>query len=299
MQTRWGNGLHSIDRLRGEMDRLFEGVAEGLAPWTGLMGGGVFPALNVWEDDRNLYVEAELPGLKMEDLELMVSGGELTIKGERKDKSEGDMTYHRRERGVGPFTRVIRLPIAGRSRQSRGGVQGRRVDDHAAEIGSRPDEADRGEGRVRRISCRFRTGMAREVRAMTEQATITQKTPQSEGSRVERTRAGRAYLPNVDIVETKDELRLLVDVPGASAGDIDIHFEKGELEIHAKVPPRTGGNARMLLQEYGVGDFHRVFEVSETVDASRIQAECRNGVLTLHLPKVEAAKPHKIIVKTG
>ncbi len=62
--------------------------------------------------DRNLYVEVELPGLKMSDLELLVSGGELTIKGQRKEECEGeDVTYHRRERGTGEFTRVVRLPV--------------------------------------------------------------------------------------------------------------------------------------------------------------------------------------------
>lgn len=111
MLSRWGNGLQSIDRLRGEMDRLFENLAGGLAPWTDLVGGGGFPALNVCEDDRNLYVEAEVPGLKMEDLEILVSGGELTIKGDRKGMGEPDVTYHRRERGTGQFTRVIRLAV--------------------------------------------------------------------------------------------------------------------------------------------------------------------------------------------
>lgn len=112
MLTRWGNGSHSIERLRGEMDRLFQGLSEGLAPWTGLIGGGVLPALNVWEDERSLYVEAELPGLKMEDLELLVSGGELTIKGQRPEAGGEGVTYHRRERERGDFTRVIRLPVA-------------------------------------------------------------------------------------------------------------------------------------------------------------------------------------------
>ena len=112
MVTRLGNGARSIERLRDEMDRLFAGVSEGLAPWAGLISGSGFPALNMWEDDRNLYVEAELPGLRMDDLELLVSGGELTIKGERKQESEGeDVTYHRRERGTGEFTRVVRLPV--------------------------------------------------------------------------------------------------------------------------------------------------------------------------------------------
>ncbi len=52
-----------------------------------------------------------------------------------------------------------------------------------------------------------------------------------------------------------------------------------------------------LLREYGVGDFYRTFRVSEQIDASRIEAEYADGVLKLHLPKVEAVKPRKITVK--
>ena len=131
---------------------------------------------------------------------------------------------------------------------------------------------------------------------MAGKSTLVQKTPQAEASPAERTRSGRAYLPNVDIIEKQDELLVLADVPGVAAQDIDIHFENGTLEIYAKVRPRVSESARLLVQEYGIGDFHRAFEVSEAVDASRINAEYADGVLTLHLPKVEAVKPHRITV---
>jgi HSP20 family protein len=111
MLARFGSQLGSLDRLRGEVDRLFENLTDGLSPWAALTGFGAFPALNVWEDDHNLYAEAELPGLKMEDLEILACGNELTIKGERKDCQKDGVTYHRRERGVGSFSRVIRLPV--------------------------------------------------------------------------------------------------------------------------------------------------------------------------------------------
>ena len=111
MLARFGSQLGSLDRLRGEVDRLFESLTDGLSPWAALTGVGAFPALNVWEDDHNLYAEAELPGLKMEDLEILTCGNELTIKGERKDCKADGVTYHRRERGVGPVGRVVRLPV--------------------------------------------------------------------------------------------------------------------------------------------------------------------------------------------
>lgn len=117
-----------------------------------------------------------------------------------------------------------------------------------------------------------------------------------ETSRSERTRGGRYYQPNVDILENESELLLLADMPGAKADAIDVRFEDGELTIHAPVPERQSAEAKYLLAEYGVGEFYRTFRVSEQIDAAKIHAEFSDGVLRLHLPKVEAAKPRRIAV---
>jgi len=77
----------------------------------GMLGRRPFPAVNTWEDETAVYAEAELPGLAMGDIEVTVMGDELTIKGERKDLEKEGATYHRRERGVGIFSRVLRLPV--------------------------------------------------------------------------------------------------------------------------------------------------------------------------------------------
>lgn len=115
----------------------------------------------------------------------------------------------------------------------------------------------------------------------------------------EPTRAGRTYRPNVDILERQDELIVLADLPGASADTIDVRYEKGILTLHAEVPARQELGQRYLLREYDLGCFHRSFEVSELVDAERISAEYVDGVLTLHLPKAQAARPRKIAVRNG
>ncbi|HVX63000.1 MAG TPA: Hsp20/alpha crystallin family protein [Pirellulales bacterium] len=117
-----------------------------------------------------------------------------------------------------------------------------------------------------------------------------------EASRSERTRGGTYYQPNVDILEKENELLLLADMPGAKADAIDVRFEEGELTIHAPVTERQSDDAKYLLAEYGVGDFYRTFRVSEQIDAAKIHAEYSDGVLRLHLPKVEAAKPRRITV---
>jgi HSP20 family molecular chaperone IbpA len=115
----------------------------------------------------------------------------------------------------------------------------------------------------------------------------------------ERTRGPLAYRPYVDILEARDELTLVADVPGVKSDAIEIDFEDGLLSIHGKVEPRYGEKTDFLLNEYGIGDFHRAFRVSEQIDAGRISAECAEGVLTVHLPKAETARPRKIEVKSG
>ncbi len=112
----------------------------------------------------------------------------------------------------------------------------------------------------------------------------------------ERTRSGVFYRPNVDILEKPDELVLLADIPGTRGDLVDVHFEDGTLTLHAQVEPRRD-ESEYLLQEYGIGDYWRTFEISEAIDASKISAEYADGVLTLHLPKAEAVKPRRIAVQ--
>jgi HSP20 family protein len=109
---RFNSGL-PVGQLRREMDRLFEDFfgPGGTAPRFGLPSARVFPALNVWEEGDNLVAEAELPGLKPEDVDISVVGNELTVKGRRGGQEVEGATYHRRERGVGEFSRVVRLPV--------------------------------------------------------------------------------------------------------------------------------------------------------------------------------------------
>ena len=115
----------------------------------------------------------------------------------------------------------------------------------------------------------------------------------------ERTRTGPTYVPAVDIVEQGDELMLIADVPGATAEGIDIDFERGRLTVTARVETRQDPSTNYFLREYGIGDFVRTFQISEAIDASKIEAEVNAGVLTVHLPKAEAAKSRKIAIKSN
>jgi HSP20 family protein len=94
------------------MDRLFDGLFD-VVPMElmRVFAAPGFPAVNIREEDAALHVEAEVPGLSMDDVRIFVLGDVLTIEGERKSASPDGATYHRRERGVGKFTRVIHLPV--------------------------------------------------------------------------------------------------------------------------------------------------------------------------------------------
>jgi HSP20 family protein len=112
----------------------------------------------------------------------------------------------------------------------------------------------------------------------------------------EQTRGGPYFVPRVDIYETDKELTLYADVPGVSSGDVDLRYEGGELILHGKVSPRHQGH-NFLLNEYEVGDFYRAFTIHESIDSGKISAECKNGVLVVHLPKVAQAQPRQIAVQ--
>ena len=94
--------------MRRQMDWLSENVLGGAIrePFA-----GVFPLINVTEDSDGYYVRAELPGIRPEELDISVTGSNLSISGERKIADEdGEAKYHRRERESGRFSRVISLP---------------------------------------------------------------------------------------------------------------------------------------------------------------------------------------------
>ncbi len=131
---------------------------------------------------------------------------------------------------------------------------------------------------------------------MTTESALNKRPEETATTQVERTRSRPYFYPNVDIIETADELTVLADMPGMRPDDVDIQFENGTLTIHGTVHDRQPEGTSYLRREYGVGDFYRTFQVSELIDASKINAAYENGVLTLHLPKAEAAKPRKITV---
>ena len=99
----WGQ-LHD---LQHEMNRLFDRWGD-----RGRQFLGLFPAINLWEADDALFVEAELPGMELKDLEIFVTGrNQLTLKGTRQAPVVEKGVQHRQERGFGTFTRTVTLPV--------------------------------------------------------------------------------------------------------------------------------------------------------------------------------------------
>ncbi len=112
---------HPINRMRDEMECLFDQAFSGFPSLTrGARCAPALPPINVWEDADSFHIEVDLPGLALDDVELTVTGDELTIQGTRKAASEAAVAYHRTERPVGDFARVIRLPEGVNARRIEG-----------------------------------------------------------------------------------------------------------------------------------------------------------------------------------
>jgi len=105
------------------------------------------------------------------------------------------------------------------------------------------------------------------------------------------------YTPLVDIIENDEGFLFQADLPGASAGDLDVSYDNGVLTIAAKVKPRQPAGHRYVWREYGVGPFYRQFTLNTPIDAHAIRAELKAGVLELYVPKAASAKPRRIPIK--
>jgi HSP20 family molecular chaperone IbpA len=111
-------------------------------------------------------------------------------------------------------------------------------------------------------------------------------------------RTSWSYRPHVDIYDTPDELLLIADVPGANPDTIDISLESGILTLQTEVTLRNHSPAECIAHEYGVGSFHRRFEIDESIDTEAVSAEYRDGALTVHLPKAQQARRRRIPIST-
>ncbi len=107
----------------------------------------------------------------------------------------------------------------------------------------------------------------------------------------------RMLTPPVDIFETESGLVVVADLPGVEKDTIDVNVEKNVLTL--KATPTHQLNETLARQEYQLLPFFRQFQLSDAVDQSKISAEMKYGVLTIHLPRVAEQQPRKITVKVS
>jgi len=133
--------------------------------------------------------------------------------------------------------------------------------------------------------------------AESETREIATKEKQQLAKPQEQTRPGRYYVPDVNIYEFEDSLKLWADMPGVRDKDVNVTLKDGVLTLVGQVATEMYSGLRPLYTEYNVGNYHREFSLHEDIDESRIKATLRNGVLELELPKKEKAKPRQIEVQ--
>ena len=101
--------------------------------------------------------------------------------------------------------------------------------------------------------------------------------------------------PRANITETENGFAVQVEMPGVKKDGVEITFENGELTLVGRRTP-FDTKAELIYRESHPHDYRRVFEVDSSIDTAHIVAQFEQGVLTLNLPKAEAAKARKIEV---
>ena len=108
------------------------------------------------------------------------------------------------------------------------------------------------------------------------------------------------WIPSVDLVETSDVIRLWIDLPGVPASAIDLTVNGPLLTLQGRREPiAPGQDSGERLLERPVGTFHRQIPLPCEVDLDAIQAETRDGVLEVVLPKAETVRPRSIPIRPG
>ena len=123
-----------------------------------------------------------------------------------------------------------------------------------------------------------------------------ESTPATNGS--ETTPTQKVFVPQVDILESENQILLIADLPGVDQENLDVTLEKNVLTLRGTVKPHGPEGYQLAYAEYEVGNFERAFTVSNDIDRQGIEAVVKDGVLRLTLPKAKHAVLQKIPVKT-
>jgi len=118
-------------------------------------------------------------------------------------------------------------------------------------------------------------------------------------ARQPRDREQPTMTPRVDVLEDGTGITLLADLPGVSRDALEIHVEGDSLTIEGQVSPATPEAMEATYAEVRVPRYRRMFTLSRELDGSRIEAQLKDGVLRLRIPKQEHAQPRRVQVKVS
>lgn len=123
---------------------------------------------------------------------------------------------------------------------------------------------------------------------------------QTNGSALaESTRTELVFTPPTDIIETTTGVQMILDMPGADPDSLDVTLENRVLRISARSATSAPEGFGLVHAEYRDGSYERSFTVSEPIDAAKIEAVLKDGVLRLTLPKAAPSPAAKISVKAA
>ena len=127
----------------------------------------------------------------------------------------------------------------------------------------------------------------------------TQVTRTTAGQRPAQEAEQRSVQPAVDVIENESGITLLADMPGVSKEELELKVDGDSLWIEGLAKPQTPEGLEPLWAEVQVARYRRSFTLSRELDTSRIEANLKDGVLTLRIPKQAHAQPRRIEVVTG
>jgi len=105
--------------------------------------------------------------------------------------------------------------------------------------------------------------------------------------------------PDLDVIEKKDAYVVMADFPGAGSESIDVNLNGDVMTVTASTAPAEVDGLPLLHQEYGLRDYETTLKISHAVDREQVEAELKDGVLVLTLPKAPEVKPRQIKIKTA
>jgi HSP20 family protein len=131
---------------------------------------------------------------------------------------------------------------------------------------------------------------------MANQQEVQVRDKQELEKKQEGTKPGRVFLAVADIFETDKALTVVLEMPGVNKDSVDVRVENDVLSVEGHVDFSNYGGLQPVYTEYNVGNYARSFHLSSKIEQDAINAELKDGVMTLVLPKAEKARARKITV---